>query len=339
MGGALELSAEGASDYLQTTGRVASAPRCRALGGGVSNTVILVETEAQSFVLKQSLPQLRVKDEWFADRSRILRERDGLVEAAKLLPAGWVPEVLWSDEANYIYAMEAFSERASDWKTLLLSGDLNPQLARRAGIALGLTIRGSWRSPRLEKLFADTRAFDQLRTDPYYRTIGRRHPDIAQQVDDWIGEVSQIKLALTHGDWSPKNMLVDGSRMIFIDYECAHFGDPAYDAAFVLNHLVLKAFHFGSRNHLELASLLWTWTLAALPAPALKDFERRTARHLAFLLLARIDGKSPAEYLSEAVQDAVRRTAKRMIESKPPTIGGCLGLVHTAEPAPLRSRL
>ena len=336
---ACDLSAESAPDYLQGTGRVTGATRCRALGGGVSNTVILVEAEPRSFVLKQSLPQLRVKDEWLADRSRILRERDGLVEAAKLLPVGWVPKVLWSDEENYIYAMEAFSESARDWKTLLMAGNLDAHLAKRSGLALGLTIRGSWRSSRLGELFADTCAFEQLRTDPYYRTIARRHPDIAQQVEDWIGEVEQIRVALTHGDWSPKNMLVDSERMIFIDYECAHFGDPAYDAAFVLNHLVLKAFHFGSSSYLELAELLWTWTLAALPAAAFEGFERRTARHLAFLLLARIDGKSPVEYLSEAARDVVRRAAKHMIETRPTTIPGCLALVHTAEPAPSRSRL
>jgi len=327
---ALELSAASAPEYLLTAGRVTSPPQCRELGGGVSNTVIMAEAGAERVVLKQALPQLRVKDEWLADRSRILRERDGLIEASKLLPAGWVPEVLWSDEENYIYAMEAFSERAADWKTLLLAGNLNTQHARRAGIALGLTIRGSWRSARVARLFSGIRAFDQLRIDPYYRTIGRRHPEIAQQVDDWIGEVSEIQVALTHGDWSPKNMLVDGGRMIFIDYECAHFGDPAYDAAFVLNHLMLKAFHFGSSAYLDLASVLWTWTLAALPAAALKDLERRTARHLAFLLLARVDGKSPAEYLSPANRDVVRKTAKHMIDSRPLTIGGCLGLVQSS---------
>ena len=323
-----ELSEANAGEYLRSSCRVGETPVCREFGGGVSNSVILVESNGSRLVLKQSLPQLRVEDEWLADRSRILRERDGLVEASDLLPDGWVPKVLRSDEENFVFAMEAFSEQATDWKTLLLSRDLDPQLARRAGIALGLTIRGSWQSERLAETFGDCQAFDQLRTDPYSRTIARRHPDIASQVHDWIGETSEVHLALTHGDWSPKNMVVDDHRMIFIDYECVHFGDPSYDAAFLLNHLILKAFHAASADFLELASQVWTWTMAALPAPALDEFESRSARHLGFLMLARVDGKSPVEYLAnEDVRDRVRQTAKNLVEARAQTIQECLAAI------------
>lgn len=324
------LSATTAPELLTRRG-IAGPFACRELGGGVSNVVVLVESPAGPFVLKQALPQLRVRDEWLADRNRIFRERDGLLAAASLLPAGWIPKVLWSADEDYLFAMEAFSPEAESWKDELLRGETSAEKARQAGLALGLTVRGSWRNPELERQFGDQRAFDQLRTDPYYRTIARRHPAIADAVGEWVEAVTPLRLALTHGDWSPKNMVSLGERLLFIDYECIHFGDPSYDAAFALNHLILKGVHRSQQQaeYHHLARVFLTWTLAVLPAEALPRFESAAMRHLAFLLLARIDGKSPAEYLrDEAVRDRLRRTALQLIADRPSTLEGVLATVE-----------
>jgi 5-methylthioribose kinase len=327
----LELNAENAVEYLRGRPEYAGASRidCQELGGGVSNTVLMVETDQERFVVKQALPQLRVKDEWLADRGRILRERDSLVDAAKLLPRGWVPEVLWSDDPNYLFAMRAAEEPSEFWKSRLLAGRLEPDWARRAGVALGLTIRGSWRSPLFAEKYGDATAFDQLRTDPYYRTIVRRNPDVAEYVEEWLAVTVGRRLALTHGDWSPKNMMVTPSGMVFIDYECAHFGDPCFDSAFVINHLLLKGFYRPelAEEYLELARVSFNWTLSVLPAEALADFEAATARHLGLLLLARVDGKSPAEYLtSEDVRERVRRAAKVLICERAERLERCFAV-------------
>jgi len=325
-----ELNADSTPSYLADRGLAASRDlTCRELGGGVSNTVILVDNPpGERFVLKQALPQLRVEKEWLADRSRIFRERDALEVAAELLPSSWVPEILWSDDDNFVYAMQAFSLEAQSWKERLLSGDLNPVFARRVGVALGLTIRNSWRSRDLQERFGDRTAFEQLRGDPYYGEIARRHPSIAQAVADWRGR--DVQVGLVHGDWSPKNILVDDDRLIFIDYECAHFGDPTFDSAFVLNHLILKGAHLPAQrdDFLRLARVAFTWTLSVLPREALASFEADTMRHLAFLMLARIDGKSPLEYLTqESVRDQVRQTALRLIARRPATLDDALAML------------
>ena len=327
----LELTPENAAAYLRQRAGYASVSRlaCRALGGGVSNNVILAESPNERFVVKQALPRLRVKDEWLADRGRIFRERDALVDAAGLLPRGWVPEVLWSDEPNYVFAMRAAGEPSEFWKNRLLEGRLEPEWARRAGVALGLTIRGSWRSEFFERKYGDRTAFDQLRTDPYYRTIAQRNPDIAGHAEEWLTRSAGYRFALTHGDWSPKNMLVTPAGMVFIDYECAHFGDPSFDAAFAINHLILKGFHRPelAAGYLGLARVFFAWTLSVLPAGALRYFEAATARHLGLLLLARVDGKSPVEYLTdEGRRDLVRRTAKRMIRDRVERLERCFEL-------------
>ncbi len=331
-----KLGAQTAAQYLRGERRVSGDVRCQELGGGVSNSVVLVEAPDKRFVLKQALSQLRVKDEWLADRSRIFRERDALVDAARLLPSGWVPRVLWSDEVNFLFAMEAVTEEAEPWKSRLLRGLIEVEYARRAGVALGLTIRGSWRSEEFRAKYGDVTAFHQLRTDPYYRTIARRNPDIAEDMAAWLLETDGRRLALTHGDWSPKNMMVEGGRMIFIDYECAHFGDPAFDVAFGLSHLVLKAFRRAEQAsaYLDLARVFFTSVLTRLLSETLKDIERATARHLGFLLLARIDGKSPVEYIyitEDKLRDKVRTAAKRIIKSRLTSIDECLAIVAVAQ--------
>ncbi len=331
----LELDAALARSYLADRGEpLSESATVRALPGGVSNTVLYVADGDRRFVVKQALPRLRVQDEWLADRSRIRRERDALLAAAKLLPAGCVPRILWSDDENFLYAMEAFPLDAESWKTKLLRGEIDTAAARQAGLALGLTIRGSWRSREFAVRFGDRKAFDQLRTDPYYRHIVRRHPDIAPALEEFIGETAASGLALTHGDWSPKNMVVNGDRLVFIDYECAHFGDPSYDAAFLTNHFVLKSFRrpdlAGAYSRLARTAL--TWTLAVLPPGAMAWFERAAMRHLGFLLLARIDGKSPAEYIvDEPLKDKIRSSAKRLIHGRPATLDDALATIGDFE--------
>jgi len=77
----MELRAANAADYLKGRGIELDAPRISELGGGVSNTVLLVESGERRFVLKQSLGKLRVEQEWLADRERIFREDSCLVSA------------------------------------------------------------------------------------------------------------------------------------------------------------------------------------------------------------------------------------------------------------------
>jgi 5-methylthioribose kinase len=310
----MDLSAENGAAYLAARGeRVRVA---QELGGGVSNRVLLVETANGRLVLKQSLDRLRVADEWMADRSRIFRERDGLRDAARFLPAGALPRVLWSDDANFLFAMDAVPPEARNWKAELLAGRLDPAIAAAAGVLLGLLIRESWNDAGLAARYGDQAVFDQLRIDPYYRTIARRRPRVAGHVRDLIAESAARRVSLVHGDWSPKNFLVHQGRVTVIDFEVLHYGDPSFDAAFCLNHFLLKCFRRPEHRagYLELAHVFYAWLEGLLPPAALPWFERATARHLGCLLLARIDGKSPVEYITEEpLKDAVRGAAEGLI--------------------------
>ena len=287
----------------------------RPLSGGVSNTVLLAEAGGQRLVIKQSLPQLRVEAEWFCNRNRILRECDALKLLAPMLPPGSVPRVVLEDSDNYAFAMTAAPEGAETWKTHLLRGEIDTGIARQLGEFLARLIAST---PEVDSRFADMSVFDTLRLDAYYRYTAARHPDISDQLYRLITDCETQRISLVHGDFSPKNILVDGGAAVVIDWECVHYGNPAFDAAFLLNHLLLKSFHVAARAHEFATAGLAFYRALGTHGDRL---EASTVRHWGGLLLARVDGKSPVEYITDAgLRQHIRNFARDLILSPPDTV-------------------
>ncbi len=317
-----ELSTGTAAEYLAARPEAPPGPwSIRELGGGVSNVVLLVEAPSRRFVLKQSLAKLRVEREWLAARERIHRECAALRGLAAAMPAGSLPEVLWDDPDNFLFAMSAAPAEARDWKSRLLEGEAREEVAGRVGSLLAAQMRASWESPEWAARFGDCTNFEQLRLDPYYRATAERHPDLGPRFAALIESCLSRRCALTHGDWSPKNFLVAGGEVMAIDYEVIHYGDPSFDAAFLLNHLTLKSFHrpAGAAAMARLMRRFWETLRAEMPRRT-GWFEAAALEHLAGLLLARIDGKSPAEYLTEETRTRVRRFARRLMLDRPASV-------------------
>jgi 5-methylthioribose kinase len=292
------------------------------LGGGVSNVVLRASWPGGCAVVKQSLPKLRVSADWPFDRRRTLGERDCLVLLDRLVP-GSVPRMLHCDEEAFALAISCATPGGTLWKDDLLRGEADPAVAGPAGDA------------DARDRFADQTVLVQGRTDPYHATTAAAHPELAPAIEAEVERLLATRRTLTLGDWSPKNLFVYPDRVLAIDFEVAHWGDPAFDVAFCLTHLSLKAMRFGARaDYLACAERFWS-SYCAEDALRLCG-EDAVVRELACLLLARIDGKSPVEYVEdEATKDAVRRLGAELLTGPERTVPEALAVVAAHRPREL----
>jgi 5-methylthioribose kinase len=306
----MELSADNAADWLTRHGIAGAGATFTELGGGVSNRVIRVEGPAFRAILKQSLGRLRVEREWLSDRGRVFREAAAMRWLAGRVRGGRVPTLLAEDRDGFTIAMESAPADAVMWKTKLLAGELDAACARAAGTLLGSMVAASWNDAAAGGVFGDQTVFDQLRIDPYYRFTAGVHARAAGYIHDLMRRSAARRVSLVHGDFSPKNLLCAADGLWAIDWEVIHYGDPSFDAGFLLNHLLLKSIAMPGRR-LGLLGLARTFTealRAELPGEAAWVPEA-ALEHLPALLLARVDGKSPAEYLDDAMRDTARNLA------------------------------
>ncbi len=332
----LTISSENIGSYLADRGLadVGDALEVRELGGGVSNIVLLVEWRRQPerrWVLKQSLEKLRVKDDWRSERGRVFREAEAIQALGPVLGEASLPEVIHIDRENFLYIMSAAPIGSVSWKESLLKGEVDLRVARQAGSLLARMINASRADKQLHERFADRTVFDQLRIDPYYRTTAKRHPDVRGPIVQLMANSWNIQTALVHGDYSPKNMLVRDGNIFLIDFEVIHWGDPAFDAAFFMNHLCLKSLHQPqfAAAYLEALWELWKSLTAEAPDTASRGFEALTIRHLGALMLARIDGKSPVEYIrDEESKERGRGVAKRILREQPQRLDEAFRIVE-----------
>lgn len=324
----VEIDATNAADFLRATGRLPAhaSPAVRELAGGVSNIVLRVDLgPGERFVLKQCRERLRVAMDWRAPLERIWTEVAAMRLLFDVLPPGTVPRILFEDRDHYLYAMECAPDDAVTWKQQLMACNFDVQRAVRVGELLARVHVEAAGHPALAGRLADTSLFEHLRVDPYYRTVAQAHPDLAPALEALIAAMPAAPdRTLVHGDFSPKNLLVSGNRLILLDFECAHAGDPAFDIGFLASHLVLKTFRAarleGPRqvgHHLSLLDLFWASYVAWCNIDHHGDRSRRGVRHAAACLLARLDGKSPVEYRHELDQHAVRRLAREILQGPP----------------------
>jgi aminoglycoside phosphotransferase (APT) family kinase protein len=297
------------------------AVECVPLSGGVSSDIVLVRRSGRgAFVVKRALPKLKVKDDWFADTGRNRAEQDWFAYVALFAPAS-VPRLLHCGDDWF--AMEYLGEGFAPWKTALLAGDVDSAVARKAGSLLGTIHRASWGDSTAHATFATTKNFhDELRIQPYLLTTGRRVPALRAHFEAEAERLGSTALALVHGDYSPKNLLICSGRLVIVDAEVAWFGDPAFDSAFLLTHLHLKAALHPVRRDacLGIGSEFWTAYHDALGPQLDADLERRVARLLLMLMLARVHGKSPVEYLSRKGQDTVTRFVTQLLPAAPASL-------------------
>jgi aminoglycoside phosphotransferase (APT) family kinase protein len=285
------------------------------LTDGVSSEIFRVDDGGDLFVVKRALPKLKVKDEWLADVGRNRYEQLYIQYVARILPRA-VPSLRPGRTGRGYFAMEFLGPEFTSWKQMMLRGEARVGDAVAAATLLGTIHAHSASDPEAARQFDTTANFIQLRIDPYLVTTGSRHPELRPLFDAEAQRLAETRQCLVHGDFSPKNLMVSSSRMVLLDCEVAWYGDPAFDLSFLLTHLFLKGLYHAPREvgFENMCAAFWQrYVEVAGDAIGAQALEPRVARLLLMLLLARIDGKSPIEYLREEQRDWVRQFSRARI--------------------------
>ena len=286
------------------------------LPGGVSSEIYRVDLPTGPVCIKRALAKLKVAADWRAPVERNRWEVEWMRVAGGIVPEA-VPTILGEDRATGCFAMAFLAPDAHPvWKDLLQAGNIDTATAAATGDVLGRIHAATADRPDIAARFPTDDIFRALRLEPYLVATARVHPDLAARFDRLVETTRTTKRVLVHGDFSPKNLLQGPAGPVILDAECAWYGDPAFDVAFMLNHLLLKgAWRPQWRGryvdaYVALSDAYFAHVTWETPASC----EQRTAALLPGLMLARIDGKSPVEYLTGGPQkDAVRRFARALL--------------------------
>ena len=326
--------------YLRERNLIPDGPaRTHRLTGGVSSDLhAVIPANGMGVVVKRALDKLLVQDDWRADTSRN-RYEVAWFRTAATIPGltAHLPRILHDDPEHGLFVMEYLGGAWSTWKAELLSGRLSAETATLAGSVLGTIHAATFQQPECARDFPNAALFEELRLAPYLRTTATRVPAVAESLLAEVERLANCRLALVHGDFSPKNLLVSPGRLIVLDAEVATCGDPAFDLAFVVNHLLLKAVRSGVWDgHILLVRATLEAYRSSFPHHA-NEIEARAVRLQTMLMLARLWGKSPVEYLQreDPCGRALTAVLQAAIPDPPRTFAGwCDHLSHSRIPVP-----
>jgi streptomycin 6-kinase len=312
----LEQPPEAIFDALRRM-NLAGATGGERLTGGVSSDIWRIDLPSGPICVKRALAKLRVAADWHAPVERNVFEARWMRHAA-----GFAARLLGQDEESGTLAMEFLSPADHPlWKNQLRDGIADTAFAARVAEALVTIHAKTAADPSVAAEFSTDAIFYDIRLEPYLVATACAYPDRAEPLLALVAATQANKKALVHGDVSPKNILCGPSGPVLLDAECAWWGDPAFDLAFCLNHLLLKCLWTprARDGFLRCFDALVAAYLRGVVWEMPDALEQRAAALLPGLFLARVDGKSPVEYITaESQKDQVRRVARALL-ADPPT--------------------
>jgi 5-methylthioribose kinase len=273
------------------------------LTGGVSNVVLAITTKNQKMVLKQALAELMVAQKWEADQRRAIVEANAIALFHKLSP-DQVPNLVFLDPERFILILDRVPVGSTVWKSDLLDGVINPDIAEVLGTTLAQWHNFGEKDKEARLQFMEDSLFEQLRIDPFYRFVAAKNDALKPVISKLINELEGDKTTIVHGDFSPKNIMVGMDDQVYIlDFEVTHVGNPVFDLAFLLAHLLCKKFRTDEPLEEKLLGASAERFINAYEE--IRPIDSSLSLHTALIALARVEGKSPVNYLDSNKQSAL----------------------------------
>jgi len=273
------------------------------LTGGVSNVVLAITTKNQKMVLKQALAELMVAQKWEADQRRAIVEANAIALFHKLSP-DQVPNLVFLDPERFILILDRVPVGSTVWKSDLLDGVINPDIAEVLGTTLAQWHNFGEKDKEARLQFMEDSLFEQLRIDPFYRFVAAKNEALKPVITKLINELEGDKTTIVHGDFSPKNIMVGMDDQVYIlDFEVTHVGNPVFDLAFLLAHLLCKKFRTDEPLEEKLLGASAERFINAYEV--IRPIDSSLYLHTALIALARVEGKSPVNYLDSSKQSAL----------------------------------
>jgi 5-methylthioribose kinase len=301
--------------YLRHRGILNKDATVETFGGGVSSRVFGIHNHEVDLVLKQALPELKSAITWPADRRRAVNEARAMKTLHTITPNN-VPQLMDVDPEEFTLTMTRSSREFAVWKAELLCGNIEPGIGRELGRILALWHNAGAQNEALRSRFLEDKIFEQLRVWPFYRVIQEKHPSLSLAISGMISQITEEKTTLVHGDFSPKNILVaPGKEPVILDFEAINTGNPVFDLAFLLAHLVCKEVKTDSAEQKESLRKTAIEFLASYKKYSEIEVADNLKDHVALIALTRVDGVSLVNYLDSSQQERVRSITSRVITS------------------------
>ena len=307
------LTEETVVTYLIDKGVIAKGEQAEVevLTGGVSNVVLAITTADKKLVLKQALAELKVAEKWEADQRRAIVEANAISLFHKLSP-NQVPNLVFLDSERFVLILDRVPVGSTVWKSDLLAGVINPDVAGVLGKTLAQWHNFGETDKEARLQFMEDSLFEQLRIDPFYRFVAAKNVQLKPEINKLIDELEGDKTTIVHGDFSPKNIMVGMDEQVYIlDFEVTHVGNPVFDLAFLLAHLLCKLFR--TDEALEEKLLIASAERFVSAYAGVREISQSLSLHTALIALARVEGKSPVNYLNEGKQNQLVKYTKGIL--------------------------
>lgn len=311
-------------NYLSQRGLLTGNATVETLTGGVSCVVLAVSNGDVDLVVKQALPELKTKAKWVADQRRAIVEADAM-QIYHLITPDSVPELIDCDADEFTLTMSRLPRSCTNWKIDIFEGRIYTEMGASLGKVLAAWHNAAAVSDEIKEKFMEDSLFEQLRVAPFYRAVMDKNPDLQPVICVLIDEITTLKITLVHGDFSPKNiMATTDHRPIVLDFEVAHIGNPVFDLAFLLAHLLCKIIHAPQSSQKQLLVETAKQFLASYQQTTRLSVAASLPHHIALIALARVEGVSPVNYLDESDQQRLVVLTKSALLDSGMTVTGLL---------------